>query len=149
MTSKVFKNRPSKICWRHPLKKFTCSILEYFVPFEPITPCYIVFHLEGKKGANKISFIDLDEISSKNLIILIGYYTSLRPTIFHQENMQCRTKSISFWALFETHYLWNTWPKWAGFLDSQHVVSETVSKVEFFEKKCSNRQVINKKSVIW
>ena len=102
-----------------------------------------------KKGANKISFIDLDEISSKNLIILIGYYTSLRPTIFHQENMQCRTKSISFWALFETHYLWNTWPKWAGFLDSQHVVSETVSKVEFFEKKCSNRQVINKKSVIW
>ena len=28
----VFKNGPSKICRRQPLKKFTCSILEYFVP---------------------------------------------------------------------------------------------------------------------
>ena len=36
---KVFKNGSSKICGRQPLKhlsstKFTCSILEYFVPFE-------------------------------------------------------------------------------------------------------------------
>ena len=29
---KVFKNGPSEICWRQPLKNFTWSILEYFVP---------------------------------------------------------------------------------------------------------------------
>ena len=30
---KVFKNRPSRICGRQPLKNFTRSILEYFVLF--------------------------------------------------------------------------------------------------------------------
>ena len=30
---KVFKNRPSKICGRQPLKNFTWSILEYFAPY--------------------------------------------------------------------------------------------------------------------
>ena len=30
---KEFKNRPNKICGRQPLKNFTCSILEYFIPF--------------------------------------------------------------------------------------------------------------------
>ena len=30
---KVFKNGPSKICGRQPLKIFTWSILEYFVPY--------------------------------------------------------------------------------------------------------------------
>ena len=30
---KVFKNRPSKICGRQPLKNFTCFILEYFAPY--------------------------------------------------------------------------------------------------------------------
>ena len=30
---KVFKNGPSKICGRQPLKNFTWSILEYFVPY--------------------------------------------------------------------------------------------------------------------
>ena len=29
---KVFKNEPSKICGRQPLKNVTWSILEYFVP---------------------------------------------------------------------------------------------------------------------
>ena len=29
---KVFKNGPSKISERHPLKNFTWSFLEYFVP---------------------------------------------------------------------------------------------------------------------
>ena len=29
---KVFKNGPSKICVRQPLKNFTWSILEYFAP---------------------------------------------------------------------------------------------------------------------
>ena len=29
---KVFKNGPSEICGRQPLKQFTWSILEYFVP---------------------------------------------------------------------------------------------------------------------
>ena len=29
---KLFKNGPSKICGRQPLKNFTWSILEYFVP---------------------------------------------------------------------------------------------------------------------
>ena len=29
---KVFKNGPSKICGRQPLKNFAWSILEYFVP---------------------------------------------------------------------------------------------------------------------
>ena len=32
---KVFKNGPSKICGRQPLKNFTWSILEYFVPDVP------------------------------------------------------------------------------------------------------------------
>ena len=31
---KVFKNRPSKICRRQPLKSFTWSILANFVPFD-------------------------------------------------------------------------------------------------------------------
>ena len=31
MWGKVFKNGPSKICGRQPLKNFTLSILEYFV----------------------------------------------------------------------------------------------------------------------
>ena len=30
----LFKNRPSKICGRQPLKIFTWSILEYLDPFE-------------------------------------------------------------------------------------------------------------------
>ena len=30
---KVFKNGPSKICGRQPLKNFIWSILEYFVPY--------------------------------------------------------------------------------------------------------------------
>ena len=30
---KVFKNRPSKICGRQPLKNFNLTIPEYFVPF--------------------------------------------------------------------------------------------------------------------
>ena len=29
---KIFKNGPSEICGTEPLKKFTWSILEYFVP---------------------------------------------------------------------------------------------------------------------
>ena len=33
MWDKVFKNGPSKICGRQPLKNFTSPILEYFVPF--------------------------------------------------------------------------------------------------------------------
>ena len=33
---KVFKNRPSKICGRHPIKNFTWSILEYFDPFDAL-----------------------------------------------------------------------------------------------------------------
>ena len=32
---KVFKNGPSEIYERQPLKNFTCSILEYFVPVNP------------------------------------------------------------------------------------------------------------------
>ena len=32
---KVFKNGPSKICVRQPLKNFTWSILEYFAPSDP------------------------------------------------------------------------------------------------------------------
>ena len=32
MWHKVFNNGPSEICGRHPLKNFTLSILEYFVP---------------------------------------------------------------------------------------------------------------------
>ena len=30
---KVFKNGPSKICGRQPLKKFTWSVFEYFISF--------------------------------------------------------------------------------------------------------------------
>ena len=30
---KVFKNGPSKVFGRQPLKNFTWSILEYFVPY--------------------------------------------------------------------------------------------------------------------
>ena len=30
---KVFKNRPSKMCGRQPLKNLTWFILEYFVPY--------------------------------------------------------------------------------------------------------------------
>ena len=30
---KVFKNGPRKICGRQPLRKFTWSMLEYFVPY--------------------------------------------------------------------------------------------------------------------
>ena len=30
---KLLKNGPSKICGRQPLKNFTWSILEYFVPY--------------------------------------------------------------------------------------------------------------------
>ena len=30
---KVFKNGPSKICGRQPLKNFSLTIPEYFVPF--------------------------------------------------------------------------------------------------------------------
>ena len=33
--NKVFKNRSSKICERHPLKNFIWSILEHFVPHVP------------------------------------------------------------------------------------------------------------------
>ena len=32
---KLFKNRPSKVCGRQPLKNFTCSVLEYFVSNVP------------------------------------------------------------------------------------------------------------------
>ena len=32
MWDKVFKSGPSKICGRQPLKTFTWSTLEYFVP---------------------------------------------------------------------------------------------------------------------
>ena len=31
---KVFKNEPSKICGRQPLKNLTWSIFYYFVPFD-------------------------------------------------------------------------------------------------------------------
>ena len=31
--SKVFKSGPSKICGRQPVRNFTWSILEYFVPY--------------------------------------------------------------------------------------------------------------------
>ena len=30
---KVFKNGPSRICGRQPIKDFTRSIFEYFVPY--------------------------------------------------------------------------------------------------------------------
>ena len=39
---RVFKNGPSKICGRQPLKIFTWSILEYFVPF--VTGVITVFY---------------------------------------------------------------------------------------------------------
>ena len=32
IVDKIFKNGPSKICGRQPLKSFTWSIIEYFVP---------------------------------------------------------------------------------------------------------------------
>ena len=35
---KVLKNRPNKSCGRQPLKDFTWSILEYFVPYTPTYP---------------------------------------------------------------------------------------------------------------
>ena len=36
---KVFKNGPSKICGRQPLKNFTWSILEYFAPYVRMYVC--------------------------------------------------------------------------------------------------------------
>ena len=33
---KVFKNGPNKICGRQPLKDFTWSVLDNFVPFIPM-----------------------------------------------------------------------------------------------------------------
>ena len=41
ISEKVFKNGPSKICGREPLKDFTGSILGYFVPYVvPCNSCY-------------------------------------------------------------------------------------------------------------
>ena len=45
----VFKSRPSKICGRRPLKNFTWSTLEYFVPSK--RPVTIVMHQRGEKNA--------------------------------------------------------------------------------------------------
>ena len=42
---KVFKNGPSKICGRQPLKKFTWSILEYLDP----NVCLVHLRLSDKK----------------------------------------------------------------------------------------------------
>ena len=41
---KVFKNGPSKICGRQPLKNFNWSILEYLDPFNSVIYCFIVAH---------------------------------------------------------------------------------------------------------
>ena len=38
---KVFKNGPSETCGRQPLKDFTCTILEYFVPYN-ISPLQLI-----------------------------------------------------------------------------------------------------------
>ena len=38
---KVFKNGPSEICERQPLKNFTWSILEYFIPHREHFPAGI------------------------------------------------------------------------------------------------------------
>ena len=43
----VFKSRPSKICGRRPLKNFTGSTLEYFVPSK--RPVTIVMHEKRRK----------------------------------------------------------------------------------------------------
>ena len=37
----VFKNGLSKICGRQPLKNFTWSIIEYFVPFVDIETDFV------------------------------------------------------------------------------------------------------------
>ena len=40
---KLSKNGPSKICRRQPIKSFTWSILEYFVPFNSYVNKFILF----------------------------------------------------------------------------------------------------------
>ena len=47
-TDKVFKNGPSKICVRQPLKNFTWSILEYFVPYDLSVLQYSTYHFLQK-----------------------------------------------------------------------------------------------------
>ena len=44
----VFKNEPSKICGRQPLKNFTSFILEYLDPFMARECCYYGFTLKLK-----------------------------------------------------------------------------------------------------
>ena len=60
---KVFKNEPSKICGRQPLKNFTRPTLEYFVPFIP--QFYLNFnehiHLDPNQSSRGLSNVWKDD----------------------------------------------------------------------------------------
>ena len=42
---KVFKNGPSKICGRQPLKNFTCFVLEYIDPYLKLDAHVVALHI--------------------------------------------------------------------------------------------------------
>ena len=47
---RVFKNRPSKICWRQPLKNFNWSILEYIVSYVHTNLTYLTWAFVSLQG---------------------------------------------------------------------------------------------------
>ena len=75
---KVFKNGPSKICGRHPLKNFTLSILEYLDP-------YI---------SQKISFLPLPSLCSN--ILKPTFSHCLRNTSLITDSMNINQREFIF-----------------------------------------------------
>ena len=51
---KVFKNGPSKICERQPLKNFTYSILKYLDPTDMLCKSMNFFYIIGTLEVNRI-----------------------------------------------------------------------------------------------
>ena len=60
---KVLKNGPCKICGRQPLKNFTCSILEYYVPY------LLAEVVSSIKWSNVVHFCKGRQENQKNLFL--------------------------------------------------------------------------------
>ena len=80
---KVFKNGPSKICGRQPLKNFTLSILEYLNPFEAYYG-FLSFFQEDVQTSVRSRFHDPSTNVREAAVDLIGQFILKCPKLIKQ-----------------------------------------------------------------
>ena len=109
---KVFKSGPSKTCGRQPLKKFTWSILEYFVPYKGSEQMVVYFY----------------SIQSTKVLLLKSFYFSLKwntcTAKFNQvKQINSRAHEMSLQSLQKLQLLTLSWRRPLSYRSQSRLVS--------------------------